>query len=148
MRHNQETSTRHNQETRQLRDINKRHLRAQFPELTLDKLQKVHTAKVQSYRQWMAAHARERTYSFQLRKCEDVEWCMPPPPRLPRDKLIWLPDPELEDAELFLKYEQVKGRETTEKVIPSQPRIMVQQWLKRLHLRIMVQQWLKHCSSG
>ena len=53
-----------------------------------------------------------------MRKCEDPDCCIPP--NLPREKLTWLPDPELDlDGEHFRPYADVNGIETTEKDRPS-----------------------------
>lgn len=99
-------------------DLMKRHLRELFPELKLDKLQKVHTDKVQSYKGWIEKHCKISHYSFQIRKCTDEKCCLPTV--LPREKLSWLPDPVLDDSkEHFKKYCDVNGTETTDSDRPS-----------------------------
>jgi hypothetical protein len=98
-------------------DLIMRHLRELFPSLDLSKLQKVHTKKCEEYLQWMNLHARERTYSFQIRKCDDGSCCSPK--HLEKEQLNWVPDPELKDPEHFFKYDEVLDKETSEKDLPS-----------------------------
>lgn len=100
-------------------DVLKRHLRELFPALDLAKLQKAHVRKNQAYVDWMGRHTRERTYTFQIRKCEDKGCCLPP--KLDREKLIWLPDPELIDGdeEHFMPYHEAVLHDTTEQHLPS-----------------------------
>ena len=84
-----------------------------FPDLNLTKLQKVHTSKVESYQKWIETHCRSRQYTFQIRKCRDVNCCLPP--RLTDEKMQWLPDPVLnETKEHYKSYNEVKGTETNE----------------------------------
>ena len=99
-------------------DLLKRHLRELFPDLNLDKLQKVYTKKSASYQNWTKAHCRERQYSYQIRKCDDPSCCIPATSS--PDQLAWLPDPVLgEDKEHFLKFNEVKGMVTTEDDRPT-----------------------------
>ncbi|CAC5400127.1 unnamed protein product [Mytilus coruscus] len=95
-------------------DIIQRHLREHFPDLNLQKLQKVHTKKCQSYIQWIEKHSRQRHYTFQLRKCDDANCCIPS--TLGRENLMWLPDPVVNttDQDHYLQYEEVKHQETEE----------------------------------
>lgn len=46
-------------------DLFKRHLKEMFPEMHLEKLQKVNTDKVKLYTSWKQRHCQERQYSFQ-----------------------------------------------------------------------------------
>ena len=56
--------------------------------------------------------------SFQIRKCADMNCCLPP--SLPREKLTWLPDPMLDESgEHFKSYDVVKNKSTSEKDRPS-----------------------------
>ena len=94
-------------------DILKRHLRELFPTLNLDKLQKVHTKSVESYQAWLDTHCRARHYTFQIRKCENLDCCLPA--EVPKEDLFWLPDPVLDDTgNHFKPYEDVKSCPTTE----------------------------------
>ena len=47
-------------------DNYKRHLRSLFPNLDLDKLQKLHTSKNKTYTNWLGKHCRCRQYTFQV----------------------------------------------------------------------------------
>ncbi|WAR05994.1 LOW QUALITY PROTEIN: hypothetical protein MAR_021363 [Mya arenaria] len=99
-------------------DLLKRHLRELFPDLDLDKLQKVHTNRCAEYVDWKTRHCRETQYTFQVRKCSNSTCC--PPKQLGEEKLMWLPEPELDETrEHFLNYEEAKQKETTEKDRPS-----------------------------
>ena len=99
-------------------DIFQRHLRELFPDLDLSKLQKTHTSKNPQYTEWIEKHCRSRQYSFQIRKCYDPACCLAP--FIPRDQLLWLPDPVLQENEDHFKaYKEVKGVETTEQDRPS-----------------------------
>ena len=100
-------------------DVFQRHLREHFPELNLAQLQKIHTKKVQSYVSWLEQHCRERQYTFQIRRCEDSNCCLPC--TLPKEDLQWLPDPMFDenDRDHFRKYSDVKHIETTEQDRPS-----------------------------
>ena len=99
-------------------DIFQRHLRELFPDLDLSKLQKAHTSKNPQYTEWIEKHCRSRQYSFQIRKCDDPACCLAP--FIPRDQLLWLPDPVLqENGDHFKAYKEVKGVETTEQDRPS-----------------------------
>lgn len=100
-------------------DILKRHLRELFPTLDLTKLQKSFTKKNSTYQEWIQNHCKMTNYAFQIRKCQDRNCCLPP--TLTEQELFWLPDPVLdtEDTDHYLKYKQVKGRETTESDRPS-----------------------------
>ena len=100
-------------------EIFQRHARELFPTLDLSKLQKIHTNKCEPYNTWKESHCRERHYSFQIRKCQDVNCCLPP--RIPHDKLTWLPDPELQhdDSSHFEACSDIRNRDTTEKDRPS-----------------------------
>ena len=106
-------------------DVLQRHLREHFPELDLHKLQKIHTQKVLSYKQWMEKHCRQRQYTFQIRKCDDEECCLRP--TLDRENLNWLPDPVVNqsDEAHFLPYPSVKQQDTTEEARPSLKQVKV-----------------------
>ena len=73
----------------------RRHLNM-FPGLDVTKLTKATTRKLKENQGWLDIHCRERQYSTQFRKCENTECC--PAPRLPREKLMWLPDPILDET--------------------------------------------------
>ncbi|XP_041378644.1 uncharacterized protein LOC121390784 [Gigantopelta aegis] len=89
-----------------------------FPDLQLDKLQKVHTSKVESYNNWMDNHCRIRHYTFQIRKCHDQGRCSAP--RLSWEQLEWLPDPVLDETGNHYKtYHDVQHIDTTESDRPS-----------------------------
>ena len=100
-------------------DTLKRHLRELFPTLDLNKLQKTFTKKDVTYQEWVQKHCRLTNYAFQIRKCQDRDCCLPP--TLTEEELFWLPDPVLDkdDKDHYLKYKQVKGKETTEADRPS-----------------------------
>jgi len=99
-------------------DILKRHLHELFPDLNLTKLQKVHTSKVESYQKLIETHCRSRQYTFQIRKCRDVNCCLPP--CLTDENMQWLPDPVLnETKEHYKSYNEVKGTETNESDRPT-----------------------------
>lgn len=85
-------------------------------EMDLEKLQKVHTSKIQSYIDWLEVHCRQRHYCFQIKKCSDPNCCLPPENPL----LTWLPDPCLDQSgEHYMKYLEVKDLDTTEADRPS-----------------------------
>ena len=100
-------------------DVFKRHLRELFPDLNLETLQKNHTKKVVSYTEWTERHCRERHYTYQIRKCDDVNCCLPR--RAPDDvKLDWLPDPVPDESgEHYKSYSEVVGTETDEAARPT-----------------------------
>ena len=99
-------------------DTLKRHLRELFPTLNLEKLQKTHTRKVDSYNIWIERHCKVSQYVFQIRKCSDESCCVTP--SLPHDDLSWLPDPVLDtDGEHYKPYSTVKNTETNEADRPS-----------------------------
>lgn len=100
-------------------DIFKRHLRELFPELDLSKLVKAHTKSVRSYQTWMEQHCRARQYTFQVRKCNDPDCCIPP--LTTQELLEWLPDPTLkeDDKDHYKSYEELKGLETNDQDRPS-----------------------------
>ena len=92
-------------------DVLIRHLRELFPDLNLSKLQKLHTSKSQANTTWMAKHARCRQYTFQLRKCDDPNCCLPA--TLSSECLEWLPEPILDDTgEHYQPYAAMKGTYT------------------------------------
>ena len=96
----------------------KKTLQVMFPKLDISKVQKAHTKKSLTYNNWLDLHARERNYTFQLRKCDNIECCSPA--RLPRERLTWLPDPVLdENGQHYKDYQEVKSEETTEADRPS-----------------------------
>lgn len=78
-------------------DLLKRHLRELFPDMDVEKLQKVHTSKVVDYNEWLEKHTRPRHYSFQIRKCEDCSCCSEPQNK----NLARLPDPVLDESVTF-----------------------------------------------
>lgn len=100
-------------------DLFKRHLREMFPEMNLEKLQKVNTDKVKSYTSRKQRHCQERQYSFQIRKCADAGCCIAP--NIPREKMAWLPDPVLREDEdgHFKIYSEVNGKDTSEADRPT-----------------------------
>jgi hypothetical protein len=98
-------------------DVVKRHLRELFPQLDTEKLQKVHTKKVEDYNAWVAKHCKLSHYIFQIRKCGDLTCCSPS--TLPQEELSWLPDPILKDPDHYKSYQELKGIETTEADRPS-----------------------------
>ncbi|XP_033753308.1 uncharacterized protein LOC117336780 [Pecten maximus] len=93
-------------------DVLKRHLRELFPQMDLDKLQKVHTKKVPAYVAWKEVHCQERQYSFQIRKCDNPACCLQEIPNSTRPK--WLQDPVLRDADHYMTYNEMKGLETAD----------------------------------
>ena len=96
----------------------KRHLRELFPDLDLNKLQKVHTAKSQAYNAWISSHCKLRHYTFQIRKCKDDSCCLPT--RIPDEELSWLPDPVLDSSgDHYKPYAEVKGQDTNDDNRPS-----------------------------
>ena len=100
-------------------DLLQRHARGLFEKLDLKKLQKVHTQKNADYCEWMKKHARERTYQFQLTKCDDARCCAPT--RLQNVTFPkFVPDPVL-NGEHYLPYCDVKGLDTKED-LPSKNR--------------------------
>jgi hypothetical protein len=95
-----------------------------FPGIDLSKLNKKGLEKNENYRQWILKHCRERTYTFQLKKCDDLHCCSPY--RMNKEDCIWIPDPELYTAVPgssdihYKKFEEIFGQDTTEKDKPSQ----------------------------
>ena len=66
---------------------------------------------------FLKSHCRLRTYTFQIRKCDDRKCCLPI--KMPSGLLPWLPDSILSaNEEHFLRFDQIIG-ETTEKDCPS-----------------------------
>lgn len=107
-------------------DILKWHLREHFPDLDLEKLQKVHTKKSESYVRWIEKHCRQRNYSFQIRKCEDISCC--PPSTLAKEDLEWLPDPQDDNSNPghFMLYSDLKEKDTVESypsMKPQRPKV-------------------------
>lgn len=97
-------------------DLLKRHLRELFPDMNIEKLQKVHTSKVVDYNEWLEKHTRQRHYCFQIRKCEDRSCCSEPQNK----NLAWLPDPVLDESgDHYLPYSSLKSTATTEDDRPS-----------------------------
>lgn len=39
------------------------------------KFVKSYISKVKEYNEWVDVYCRLRYYSFQIRKCDDIEWC-------------------------------------------------------------------------
>lgn len=94
----------------------KQHLKDMFPDLALDKLQKVHTSRSPSYMSWKDRHCRIRHYSFQIKKRDDPSCCLPPSQPLEG----WLPDPMLDASkEHYISYTEAKLIATSEKDRPS-----------------------------
>jgi hypothetical protein len=91
-------------------------LESLFPGLDVSKLTKQGLKKNQAYQNWLQKHCRERTYSFQIRKCSDLLCCKAPK----LTELEWLPDPVLDSSgDHYLPYDQVKGTVTTDENRPS-----------------------------
>jgi hypothetical protein len=97
-----------------------------FPGIEFDKLTKNYLYRNAAYRQWIDRHCRERTYTFQIKRCDDTQCCSSP--TLSVDNCKWLPDPELaakpeDNAEPlhYKKFAEVFGRsqDTTESDKPS-----------------------------
>lgn len=96
-----------------------------FGNIQFDKLTKQHLKSNVQYRQWMDKHCRERTYTFQIKKCSDAQCCTSS--TLTDDLCKWLPDPELAKncddtgAPHYKKFSEVYGKnqDTTEKDKPS-----------------------------
>lgn len=62
-----------------------------------------------------ADHCVEQHYSFQIRRCHDEE-CCPTPGR----EWDWVPDPILDvTGQHYKPFEELLGKETTEKDMPS-----------------------------
>lgn len=101
-------------------DLLKRHLRELFPDMNIEKLQKVHTSKVVDNNKWLEKHTRQRHYCFQIRKCEDRSCCSEPQNK----NLAWLPDPVLDESgDHYLPYSSLKSTATTEIDRPSLKKI-------------------------
>ena len=49
-----------------------------FPGMDPNKLQKEHTSKVPAYNEWKKIHCRETHYTFQVRKCDNINCCSLP----------------------------------------------------------------------
>ena len=99
-------------------DMLKRHLKALFPSMDLEKLQKAHTDKNAEYQLWKQKHCFETNYTFQVRKCNSEECC--PPKLLPDEELYWQPEPVLDHSgNHFKPFELLKGTEPTEADRPS-----------------------------
>lgn len=96
-----------------------RHIAFLFPTLDKDKLTKVYTSRNHEYVRFIESHCRERQYSFQIRKCTNVNCCGAR--QSPEERLHWLPDPMLDpnNGEHFLPFSQVYGTETTERDRPT-----------------------------
>ena len=62
-----------------------------FPGIEINKLQKQHTNKIESYNTWKQIHCNEEHYAFQVNKCDNISCCSPS--RIPREKLTWLSMP-------------------------------------------------------
>lgn len=123
-------------------DLLKRHLRELFPDMNIEKLQKVHTSKVVDYNEWLEKHTRQRHYCFQIRKCED-SCCSEPQNK----NLAWLPDPVLDESgDHYLPYSSLKSTATTEddrpslKKLPERPRESPQMLLLQLPAQL-IQEW-------
>ena len=69
-------------------------LRELFPDLDLNKLQKAHTAKSQTYNVCVFSHCRLRHVTFQIGKCKDENCCLPT--RIQYEELSWLPVPVID----------------------------------------------------
>ena len=99
-------------------DVLKRHLRELFPDLNLEKLQKVYTNKCQSYMSWKLRHCVETQYTFQIRKCADEQCCLPP--TCDRESLSWLLNPMLDESgDHYKPYDLIINEETSECDRPS-----------------------------
>ena len=76
---------------------------------------KSETHKNQNYIDWVEKHCRQRLYCLQIRKCEDRECCTQP-----TRELTWLPDPVLQEgSEHFMEFDEVYGKETSDKDRPT-----------------------------
>lgn len=121
-------------------DLLKRHLRELFPDMNIEKLQKVHTSKVVDYNEWLEKHTRQRHYCFQNRKCEDRSCCSEPQNK----NLAWLLDPVLDESgDHYLPYSSLKSTATTEDDRPSLkklPRESPQMLLLQLPAQL-IQEW-------
>ena len=71
------------------------------------------------FQSFLKKHCRLRTYSFQIKKCNDRNCCGPI--RNPSGTILnWLPDPILStNKERFAPFAEVENKETTEKDLPS-----------------------------
>lgn len=97
-------------------DYLSRHIDVMFPNMDKTKLVKSHTSKVKEYNEWVDVHCRLRHYSFQIRKCDDIECCSPS-----QANRNWLPDPVLDvNGNHYKSFESTYGVvETTEDDRPT-----------------------------
>lgn len=90
-----------------------------FPGIDPDKLQKKHTQKLTTLQAWLESHTRQRQYSFQIKKCQDRDCCMPLRD-MTASQLQWLPDPMLDDSgEHYKPFSSLYGSDTTEDDRPT-----------------------------
>lgn len=97
-------------------DYLSRHIDVMVPNMDKKKLVKSHTSKVKEYNEWVAVHCRLRHYSFQIRRCDDIEWCSPS-----QANCSWLHDPVLDvNGNHYKSFESTYGVvETTEDDRPA-----------------------------
>src|SRR5207249_4390424 len=96
----------------------KKHLVNMFPGLDINYLQKQKTRKNKPFVDWLQAHCRERTYTFQIRRCNDITCCLPP--STDPEMMKWLPDPILDHTnEHYKPFSEVYGTDTTDLQRPS-----------------------------
>ena len=72
-----------------------------FPGMDPNKLQKEHTSKIPAYNEWKKIHCRETHYTFQVRKCDNINCCSLP--SRPLETLRWLPTPKLGSYLCFIR---------------------------------------------
>jgi hypothetical protein len=96
-----------------------------FPGIQFDKLSKQYLRCNKEYTDWISRHCRERTYTFQIQRCDYAQCCSTL--ELEVKSCKWLPDPELALADdsstaiHYKKFAEVYGRnqDTSESDKPS-----------------------------
>lgn len=82
-----------------------------------DIIQNVVRISFSGYQRFLERHCRQRQYSFQIQKCDDLQCCGP---RRYAETFPWLPDPVLShDHNHYKSFDQVLGQDTTDIDRPS-----------------------------
>jgi hypothetical protein len=76
------------------------------------------------YKKFLEDHCRQRSYLFQIKKCDDVDCC---PPKRSEFPWPWVPDPILKenDRDHYKDFNELVGKDTTEKDKPSATNVRV-----------------------
>ncbi|CAC5408779.1 unnamed protein product [Mytilus coruscus] len=87
------------------------------PEIKIGQYQEKHLKSVQGYQKFLREHYRERSYLFQIKKCNDLNCCT----RQRGDiEFQWVPDPILAVGnEHYVPMASLLGKDTTDKDQPS-----------------------------